>query len=370
MTGKQTIAVTGAAGFWGGRVAEKLLSAGGSHVIGLDTEAPQLELKGLDFIQADIRNPLMVDLLREEGVDTLCHLAFTESIKPSEADFDLNVMGTIKLLGACAEAGVKKVVLKSSTAVYGAHQNNSAFLREEQPLKGSLAYGYTRDMVEIEAFCNGFRRQVPQMTQTILRFSSIIGPSADTPLTRFFQEPFTPILLGFDPMMQVIHEEDVLDALVYAVLNDCPGVFNVAAEGVLPLSKLLGLVGKMAVPVFHLFLYWGSGLLGSAGAPVERYLPIELDYLRYPWVGDLRRMREELGFYPRYTAEEALREFASKLRLRRYLPDERALAYDEGVLRDAIERRRRARLREQEPAQGSSGEIESAAFLAEDDENE
>lgn len=370
MTDKQTILVTGVAGYWGGRVAEKLVAVSGCHVIGLDSSTPENEIKGLDFIQADIRNPLMVDLLREEMVDTVCHLTFSENIKPSEADFDLNVLGTMKLLGACAEAGVRKVVLKSSTAVYGAHPNNSAFLKEEHPLKGSLAYGYTRDMVEIEAFCNGFRRQVPEMALTVLRFPSIVGPTADTPMVRFLQEPFTPILLGFDPMMQVIHEEDVVEALVYAMLNNCPGVINVAAEGVLPLSKVMALAGKLPLPVFHLFLYWGSGILGSTGTPLHRFLPIELDYLRYPWVGDLTRMREELGYYPRYTAEEALREFAAKLRVRRYLPESRALAYDEERLRDTIERRRRTRLQKKRAPEGIAGKMTLANFDAEEEENE
>lgn len=374
MTDKQTILVTGAAGYWGSRVAEKLIALGEYHVIGLDSRAPKKEIKGLDFIQADLRSPQMVDLLREEAVSTLCHLTFVEGVRPNEADFDLNVLGAMKLLGACAEAGVQKVVLKSSTAVYGAHPSNSAFLKEEQPLKGSLAYGYTRDMVEIEAFCNGFRRQVPELAQTILRFPSIVGPTASTPMTRFLQEPFTPILLGFDPMMQVIHEEDVLEALVYATVNDQPGVYNIASEGVLPLSRLMRLAGKMGVPVFHLFLYWGSGVLGGAGAPVHRYLPIELDYLRYPWVGDLTRMREVLGFYPRYTAEEALREFAGKQRLRRYQPEARARAHDEERLRDTIERRRRARLHQtggpQEYGEQAGMEYTGSTIQAEEDEDD
>jgi UDP-glucose 4-epimerase len=177
---------------------------------------------------------------------------------------------------------------------------------------------------------------------TILRFSSIVGPSVDTPMTRFLREPWTPILLGFDPMMQVIHEEDVVGALVHAVVNDAPGVFNVASEGVLPLSKLMGLAGKFPIPVFHLFVYWGASMLGGSGLRITKYVPIELDYIRYPWVGDLARMREDLQFVPKYTAEEALREFAGKQRVRQYMPESAALAYDEERLRDTIERRRRA----------------------------
>lgn len=343
MTHKQVILVTGVSGTWGAKVAEKLLALPEVHIIGLDSEPPKEEIKDLDYIQADIRNPLLVDLLKSEGVQSVCHLAFLESVRPTEAAFDLNVMGTIKVLGACAEAGVRKVVLKSSTQVYGALPTNSAFLTEEHPLKASLTYGYVRDLVEIEAFCNGFRRQEPEMIQTVLRFASIVGPNAQTPMTRFLLEPFAPVLLGFDPMMQVIHEDDVVAALVHAIVQDVPGTYNVAAEDHLPLTKLMGLAGKIPIPIFHPFLYQGANLVGSGRLGLAHLLPFDLDYLRYPWVGDLTRMKEDLCFTPRYTAEEALREFAGKKRLRHYLPDSKALAYDEERLRDTIERRRRAR---------------------------
>jgi UDP-glucose 4-epimerase len=284
-----------------------------------------------------------MDLLQSENVHTVCHLVFTESTRPSEAAFDINVMGMMKLLGACAEAGVRKVVLKSSMAVYGALPQNPAFLAEEFPIQGGRKYGYVRDLVEIESFCNGFRRQIPEMILTILRFSSIIGTQCDTPLTRFLKQPLAPTLLGFDPQMQVIHEKDVVEALVYSVLHDVPGVFNVAADGNLPLSKIMALAAKRNIPVFHLFAYWGLGIASGTGVKTGAYFPIGLDYLRFPWVGDLAHMHNELGFVPQYTAEEALREFAGEQRLRGYMPEAAVLAYDEERLRDTLERRRRTR---------------------------
>ncbi|MCZ7575181.1 MAG: NAD-dependent epimerase/dehydratase family protein [Ardenticatenaceae bacterium] len=343
MTQKNAVLVTGVAGDWGARVAARLIAESGCHVIGVDAEPPAEDIKGLDFIQADIRNSLLAELFKAEEIDTVCHLTFLETFQPTEAAFDVNVMGTVKVLGASTQAGVRKVVLKSSTAVYGASPANPAFLTEAHPLKGSHHYGYTRDMVEIEAFCNGFRRQVPGMALTILRFPNIVGPAAETPMTRFLKEPRTPTLLGFDPMMQVIHEDDVVAALVYATVNDVPGVFNVGAEGVMPLSRLTALAGKVAIPILHPLAYWGLGLLGHNSRRLARYAPIEPDYLRYPWIGDLAKMRTSLGFSPRYTADEALREFAGQQRLRRYLPESATRLYDEERLRDTIARRRRAR---------------------------
>lgn len=371
---QQNILITGAAHGWGRRLAERLTgnpafvgpAFGGSdeevtgeetdldadlHIIGLDVEPPDEAIKGLDFIQADVRNPLLSELLRAEAIDAVCHLAFVEDDASGETGFDINVMGTMKVLGACAEAGVQKVVLKSSMMVYGADPDNPAFLTEEHPLQPTHARDSLRHMVEIEAFCNGFRRQTPEMTLTVLRFPGILGPRLDSPLTRFLTQPLAPTLLGFDPLMQVIHEQDVISALVFALRNDIPGVFNVAAEGILPLGRVMALAARTPLPIVHLFSYWGMGLMGRLGLPAEKFWPIDPDYLRYSWVGDLTRMRSELGFTPDYTAEEALREFAGEQRLRRYVPEAKAMAYDEERLRDTIERRRRAR--EQKAASGA-----------------
>jgi UDP-glucose 4-epimerase len=318
MTQQQVILVTGAAGYWGSRLAARLADEPGYHVIGLDAEQPRQEGRGLDFIQADIRNPLLVELIKAEGVHTVCHLAFVDTTQPSEAAYDLNVIGTTKLLEACAEANVHKVVLKSSTAVYGARPGNSAFLPETHALRGSRRYGYTRDLVAIETFCNGFRHRAPEMILTILRFANIVGPTVETPMTRFLRESSTPSLLGFDPMMQLVHEDDVVEALAHAVLHDVAGVFNVAAQDVLPLGKIRGLAGKSPLSIFHPFAYRGLQLTGGSRSQLCRYAPIELDYLRYSWVADLTRMREELNFEPGYTAEETLCEFAEWYRGGRY----------------------------------------------------
>lgn len=344
----RVILITGVGHYWGARVASRLLEdvqmvTPGYHLIGLDSQPPEEEIKGLDFIQADIRNPLLVELLKSERVHTVCHLAFAESTRPSEAAFDLNVMGAMKVMGACAEAGVHKIILKSSMTVYGASPTNPSYITEKHPLQAGKAYGSTRHWLDIEAFCNGFRRQSPEVILSILRFSNILGPQADTPLTRFLKEPLAPVLLGFDPMMQVIHERDVVEALVFAIQHDLPGVYNVAAEGVMPLSRMMAVASKIPIPVIHLFAYWGLDWGSSLGLPATRFWPIEPEYLRYACVGDLAKMRQELGFIPRYTAEEALREFAGQQRLRRFMPESAALAYDEERLRDTLDRRRRAR---------------------------
>jgi UDP-glucose 4-epimerase len=183
----KVILVTGVGSYRGAQVASHLLAvpfpaASPWHVIGPDNQPPAEEIKGLDFIQADVRNPLLVELLKSENVHTVCHLILMESVHPSEAAFDLNVMGAMKVLGACAEAGVRKVVLKSNTSVHGANPANPSYITEKHPWQGGRLYGYTRHWVEVEAFCNSFRRLSPFVILTILRFANILGLQADTVL--------------------------------------------------------------------------------------------------------------------------------------------------------------------------------------------
>ncbi len=334
----KNVLITGVANQWGARLAATLCQRKNLHVIGIDTTQPAIPIDGLDFIQADIRNPLLLDLLNLEKVDTVYHLAFQESYRHSENTFDYNVIGTMKFLGACTEAGVRKIIFKSSTTVYGATHRNPAFITENRPIHGSRQYGYNRDLVEIESFLNGYQRQYPQITLTILRFAHILGPTVNTPMVRFLSDKMAPILLGFDPMMQIIHENDVQSAFLHVLDKDYPGPYNIAAEGILPLTKILGIVGKTPLPILHPLAYWSV----SAALPLNEHFPIEPNYLRYRCVADLKLMHERLNFTPQYTAEEALREFAGQQRMRPYI-SESPHAYDEERLRDTIERRRRAR---------------------------
>ena len=342
MTDKQKVLVTGVAGYWGERVARRLLQEGNVHVLGLDVEPPEEEIKGLDFVQADVRNPLLAELLREEQVDTVCHLSFVNTFRRSEAIFNFNVMGTMKLVGASAECGVRRVVLKSSTMVYGAHPDNDAFLTEESRLRGSRRYGYNRYRLEIESFVNGFRRQAPELEITLLRFANILGPTADTPMNSYLRSPVVPMLLGFDPMLQVIHEDDAVEALIHAVFAEQAGVFNVAADPPLPLLRIMGLAGKLPLPLLHPLAYRGVNLLGNTG--LRRFAPFEPDYLRYRWVGDVSRMREEFGFLPQMMGDEAVESLGVHLRMKQYQkPRAEDVAYDEDRLRTTIERRRQER---------------------------
>ncbi|MDX1686970.1 MAG: NAD-dependent epimerase/dehydratase family protein [Candidatus Promineifilaceae bacterium] len=341
MNDTNVILVTGVAGYWGGRVARRLLNEPDLHVIGLDTEPPEnVNIEALDYVQADVRNPLLPDLLNAAGVDAVCHLAFIGGVRRNETRFDTNVMGAMKLIGACAESRVRRLVVKSSTMVYGANANNSAFLAEDAPLNGGRRYGYNRYRLEIEAFINGFRRQAPELEMTVLRFANVVGPTADTPFNRYLRGPIAPVLLGFDPLLQVTHEDDVVEALAHATLGERSGPINVAADPPMPLLRILALAGRVPLPIAHPLAYQAVRWLGSSR--LGKAIPFEPDYLRYRWVADTERMREELDFFPQFSGDEAVETVGTHLRLERYKPTADEMAYDEERLQQTIARRRQS----------------------------
>jgi UDP-glucose 4-epimerase len=355
MADQRVILITGVSKYWGRSVARGILETTRSinengngnsrpfHVIGLDIEKPEGELKGLDFILADFRSPAFVDLLKSENVHTVCHLDFRFSHYRSEKSFDYNVLGTMKVVGACFDSGVKKLILKSSTSVYGAYPQNPAFLTEDHDLQGTKNLGYLRDLVETASFCLGYCRQTSEMIINVLRFPSIIGTRSDSILIRYLNQPVAPVLMGFNPMFQIIHEDDVVGSILHAIQNDYRGAFNVAADGVMPLHRLIRLAGRVPVPIIHPIAYFGARFRNASRLPVKTICPFDWDYLRYTWVADTSRMREIMKFEPLFSAEEAARSFNQQTKIAQYKNDKQLLQHDDQYLRDIIEFRNKQR---------------------------
>lgn len=342
---ERTVLITGVAGYWGGRLATRLLAQPHLRILGIDRRAPERLLPGLDFIKADVRNPLLVELLRAEQVETVVHLAWRERQWRKEEDFESNVIGAMQLIGACADAGVRQVVLKSTMAVYGAAPENPLYMPEDSPLAARSHYGYVRDALEVEKFVQEFAAEYPEVRLAVLRLPNVIGPDVDAPFTRLLRLPAIPELLGFDPLLQVIDADDAVAALAQAVWAQAGGVFNVAASGVLSLCQLAGMLGRPLLPVLHLCVTWGWPLLTSlpAGRKALAWFPIEPDYLRYPWTGDARRMREILGFEPQHSARQAVERYVQALRIRPFQDPAELRRFADDRLDDVITSRRGVR---------------------------
>jgi UDP-glucose 4-epimerase len=315
------IAVTGLHTFIGSQLTRRLAGrAAGVRVIGLDQRRPIRFAEGARFAKVDLTRPTadgdLAEVLAAERVEAVVHTAFRTDPTPDlELDHELETIGTRHVMNACAAAKVKRLVIASSTELYGPRPDNPNFLTERHPLRGHPHAHAVRDRIEMEAMLADWSSRHPDVEVTVLRHCWIFGPSYWSRVTRYFALPVLAVPLGFDPLMQLVHEDDVVNAFERAVLQSCPGIYNVVGRGVLPVSTLLRLAGKqiwrLPGPVLHRLTYFPSQ--GQTGDPPDAFY----DYLRYLWVADGQRGWEAFG-EPVYSTREAWISFVSSRRMRRY----------------------------------------------------
>ncbi len=308
---KSTLLVTGVSGYWGQRVVRQLeQNPRFDRILGIDYVDPLHPFERCEFIPIDLLNPLLSNLLQTEKVDTVCHLLFLPSRVYREELFKLNVLGTMRLLSACVRAGVSKVVLKSSTLVYGADPELPMYMQEERELSYGSQHQYVKDLVDIENFCDLFRRNHPEISCVVLRFPGVLGPSVETSLTHYLGRSLVPMVLGFDPLLQLIHEDDVVDALAHAL--NAPGVrgpFNVTADGALPLSRIIRLLGSTPLPVPSLALALSERLMRWFG--VDFPDSPDTPFLQFPCTASNLAMHDGFRFHPTRDLREVLESFRS-----------------------------------------------------------
>jgi UDP-glucose 4-epimerase len=207
-------------------------------------------------------------------------------------------------------------VVKSTTSVYGSAPRDPAVVSESSPPKSLPSGGFAKDAVEVEGYVRGFARRRPDVAVAVLRFANVLGRSVDSPLAAYFALPVLPTVLGYDPRLQFVHEDDVIDALLVAArepgrgtLNS--GTFNIAGDGVLLLSQAARRLGRPMVPVLLPTVTWMSSALRSIG--VSDFSPEQIRLLTHGRVVDTAQMRETLGFTPKYTTAGTFQAFAGQL---------------------------------------------------------
>jgi UDP-glucose 4-epimerase len=313
----RVVMVTGVSRDAGARCARELAADGRlDTVIGVDVVPPRADLGKVRFVRADIRNPVIAKVIAGEGVDTVVHsgvVATPGSAGGRSSMKEINVIGTMQLLAACQKAPeVTKVVVKSSTTVYGAGPRDPAMFTEEMAPRAISQSGYSKDAVEVEGYVRGFARRRPDVIVTTLRMANWIGPETDSPVTRYFAMPVIPTVLGFDARLQFLHESDGVAVIKHATLNDIPGTFNVAGDGVLALSQAIRRLGRPAVRLPS-FTASTAGMVARR-ARMADFSPDQISFLTYGRGVDTTRMRTALGFEPGYTTAEAFADFAGTLR--------------------------------------------------------
>ncbi|WP_176732721.1 NAD-dependent epimerase/dehydratase family protein [Streptomyces sp. MnatMP-M17] len=314
----KVVLVTGAARQLGGRFVRRVQrDPGVDRVIAVDAVAPAHQLGDAEFVRADIRRPAIARVLAEHAVDTVVHMDVTGTPLGTggrAAVKETNVIGTMQLLGACQKSpSVKRLVVKSSTSVYGSAPRDPAVFTETTPPKSLPSGGFAKDAVEVEGYVRGFARRRPDVAVCVLRFANILGPAADSPLAEYLSLPVLPTVFGYDPRLQFVHEDDVIDVLMIAsdeprrsTLNS--GTFNVAGEGVLLLSQCSRRLGRPTVPVPLPAVTWVGTALRTVG--MTDFSPEQIRLLTHGRVVSTDQMRETLGFVPTYSTAEAFTDFA------------------------------------------------------------
>jgi UDP-glucose 4-epimerase len=316
----RVVAVTGAAGFLGSNLVGSLEEDESvSRIVAIDAGPVPTAGKKTRAYEVDLTQPTaderVAEIFAAERVDVVAHLAFLPA--PTHATawaHELESVGTMHVTVAARVAQVRKLVVWSQTWLYGAHPSNPNFLTEKHPLRAPRGEPFFADKVEAEEQATKFARRSPGAVVTVLRTAPILGPTVTNTFTRYLARRIVPTMMGFDPLVQFLHEVDAIAALHLAVVRDAPGVFNVVGDGVLPLSTAVKLAGRIALPVPHPL----AGTVAALGwvAQLVEAPPTFLKYLRFLCVADGAKAREELGFRPAYTSREALLDFASAQRLR------------------------------------------------------
>jgi UDP-glucose 4-epimerase len=326
MSAGRRLAITGISSFWGTELARRLeRDPAVDYIAGIDSRPPPAELARTEFIEADIRSPMLARLLPTTGVDTVVHcgiLWYPERGRSSSALHEINVVGTLQLLAACERIDtVRQVIVRGSAAIYGCEGPAPYFFTEELARRAPLRTRFQRDISELEQYFENFARRRPDLVCCMLRYQPEIGAGLDSPLVRYLTLPVVPVQLGFDPRLQLLHADDATGALAAAVRTPVRGAVNVAPNGSISLSRILRLCGRPALPVPHPLFGPAIEQLNRRWLGAGGLLGDGIRFLRYGRGVDNRRLREEIGFEPRYDADAAVRDLAAKSRRTRLGPD-------------------------------------------------
>ncbi|MBV9212703.1 MAG: NAD-dependent epimerase/dehydratase family protein [Actinobacteria bacterium] len=309
------VLITGLSTYWGGRLAQALeQDERVEAIIGVDNRDPTRELDRTEFVRVGTQHALLRRIVEAAEIDTVVDsrlVVDSVTTSPRKAH-ENNVIGTMNILAACSHSTVKRFVFKSSAHYYGTAQDDPAFFTEAMARPHPPQTAIEKDIVEAEASVRDFAEKNPQVATSIMRFANVLGPDVRTSHTTLFSLPLVPTILGFDPRYQFVHEDDVVAALHHTVGNDLPGIYNVAADGVLALTEVIDLLGRRWAPLLP---PWATGAGAAALRRLGLRIPPEmLGQLRFGRGLDNRKLKAT-GFEYRYTTRETVIALAEHLRL-------------------------------------------------------
>ena len=310
------VVITGIASHWGSELARHLeRDPSIDFIAGIDMTEPAGDFERTEFIEADIRNPVLTRILPVTEPDVVVHcgiVLYPEPGKSARALHDINVIGSLQLLASLEKTPtLQSLVVRSSAAIYGSSGAGPSFFSEEMAGHYPLKTRFQRDIGELEGYFDNFARRHLDITCCILRYQPEIGPDLDSPLVRYLSLPVVPTQLGFDPRLQLLHADDATGALVTATQSPIRGPVNVAPSGTISLTRILRMAGRPTLPVPHPMFGPAFSQLGRRLGAADLYAD-GVQLLRYGRGVDNTRLRTELGYEPRFDAVGAVRDFIAK----------------------------------------------------------
>ncbi len=297
----EKVLITGIAGGQGRLLARRLLE--NYEVCGVDRVAWEGHPSEITVHNVDLRKKRFEDVIRTEQPTVVVHMGFIRHFRVADRErHDVNVRGTKQLLDHCVNHGVQSLVVLSSSYVYGAFPENPYFMDEDAPLSASRSYPEIRDLVEVDTLVTSYLWRYSHLRTCVLRPVNVLGYYVHSMIGSYLREARVPTVMGFDPMMQFIHEEDVSEAIALALDHRLQGVFNLAGPGEVPLhtairetgGKSLAVPEPLMRPLFARAFRWG----------VIPYPPGAIDYLKYPITVSGERFVEATNFRPLFNLEE------------------------------------------------------------------
>lgn len=305
-----TVLVTGVAGGLAQLVCRRLVK-NGDTVVGVDYRpVSSKHLDGVKLYRASYNKTGIEDVFRHHRFDRVMHLGRVGDLaQDSERRFDLNVVGTQKIMNLCLANQVKRLVVLSTFHIYGAHPANHTPIYEDDPLRAGLEFPEIGDAIQLDNMASTWVYKYKEVSTAVVRMVNMVGPHINNTMSRFLRGARVPHLMGFNPMVQFIHEHDAANALIMANNSEVAGVFNVAGAEVVPWRTVLKLAEARLLPV--------PPPLVTAWLKVRGNFPLYLvNFFRYPCVVSDRAFREAFGWKPEVGIEETIWSTVSETRMR------------------------------------------------------
>lgn len=318
------IAVVGGATYMGANLAAQLTANPDvEKVLLIDSVMPaaniQRRFQGAEFIAVEYQSPALVVALQRHRIDTVVYVGMHQNMRDAvarKAQKENNILGSMHVIGACLRVStLRHIIMQSSASIYGASGADPALFTEDMQARTRPKGGTALDFVTVEGYMRGVRRKRPEVSITILRMASMLGSTGSHTLSDVLSPSIAPMVAGYDPRVQLLHPDDAVSALAHACTHEAAPtlrVFNIAGEGIMTLGCAIARTGRIPLwipaPLYPL-------VFARFRTTHHTITTAMVSYLKYGRGLDLRRMREEFGFIPRYSTDEALAAFVESAEL-------------------------------------------------------